>query len=94
MIALLAQESWSYFEGMDPDHRFVLLLVMLGCATGIVISVFAIVSGVVSSLQKNKLEIDLKREMLDRGMTADEIETVIKASKPTDFLERMADRRR
>lgn len=97
MLPLLAQEASTVnadFGSLSPDQVFVLLIVGIGCVTLAVIVVFSVFSGMVASLQKNRMEVDLKHELLDRGMSADEIATVVKATKPTDFLERMADRRR
>ncbi|TWT73494.1 hypothetical protein Pla123a_38300 [Posidoniimonas polymericola] len=99
MLPMLAQEASlaeqvSMNGSLTPDQVFVLLIVGIGCVTAALIVVFCVFSGLVASLQKSRMEIDLKHEMLDRGMSADEIATVVKASKPTDFLERLADRRR
>ncbi|TWT37962.1 hypothetical protein KOR34_29280 [Posidoniimonas corsicana] len=94
MLLLLAQDASYPSMNINSDQFFVLVIIAIGCLTALLITVFSICAGMASSLHRSRMENDLKREMLDRGMTADEIETVIKASKPTDFLERMADRRR
>ncbi len=46
--------------------------------------------GVVSSIHRRRAETELKRELLDRGMNADEIARVVESTQPTDFLERWA----
>lgn len=80
--------------GITGDQRFVIMLVGIVGLTAIVISTVAILMGVFNAIHRRSSEDQLKRDMLDRGMTAEEIETVIKATPPTDFLDRMADRKR
>ena len=92
-VALLAATSdpWAdFFFGLDDEKRFVLMIVAIGCATGIIISLVAIISGVVTSMHRIRREGELKRDMLDRGMPAEEIARVIESTPPTDFLERWA----
>jgi len=66
------------------------VLVVIGCATAAIFTIVGCVSGVVSVVQRRRLEADLKREMLDRGMNAEEIARVVEATPPTNFLERQA----
>lgn len=103
---LLAQEAVaqqdpfaSSFFGLGADERFVVLLVALGCGTAVTIAVTAIVAGVYTSVTRRQAETELKQEMLDRGMNAEEIREVIEATPPTDFADRwvkakMCDKRR
>jgi hypothetical protein len=70
--------------GIDPDKRFVLLLVLVGLAFGLVLGVAGIVSGTINSLHRRRSELDLKREMIERGMSADEIEKIIEAAAPPE----------
>jgi hypothetical protein len=69
-----------------------LLSVATACITGIAIAAIAMISGTVAKTQRTRLEAEMKREMLDCGMSADEIAKVIKATPPNDFLDRWADR--
>lgn len=72
----------SFFMGLDPNQRWLLLVVGMGCAMGLVISLVSIVMNSIGRMQRHRAELELKREMLDRGMSAEEIERVIAASKP------------
>ncbi|MCA9238339.1 MAG: hypothetical protein KDA44_22860 [Planctomycetales bacterium] len=89
-IALLAQEAadlpttGGWFDGIDADQKFVLTIIALGCLTVILITVGGVVAGVWSSAHRRRMEVDLKREMLDRGMTAEEVAKVIEAVPPPE----------
>jgi hypothetical protein len=48
---------------------------------GFIISVVAILAGNWRRVRQIEMEISLKHEMLERGMSAEEIERVIKASR-------------
>lgn len=91
---LFAQESaqssvaTSEFFGLGADERFVVLLVTIGCGTAVIIAVSGIVAGVYTSVTRRRAETELKHEMLDRGMTAEEIAEVIEATPPSDFADR------
>jgi hypothetical protein len=83
---LASADPWdgSVFSGLDPDHRFGVLILALGCVTGIIISTVCMAFGLAKSVGRRRMEADLKREMLDRGMSADEITKVIEAALPLD----------
>ena len=53
------------------------IAIACGCAVGVV----GIVAGAWQKNRKIELEIALKQEMLQRGMSAEDIERVIKASR-------------
>jgi len=74
------------FFGLDADQRFVVLLAALGCATLLVLVLGCVTAAVWSSVRHKRIEADLKQEMLDRGMTTEEIERVIKA-RPTEGMD-------
>jgi hypothetical protein len=76
---------WSNaLSGIEAEHRFVLLIVSIGCATGIILGTFGIISGAITSIYRRRAEMDLKREMIERGMSAEEITKVIEAATPPD----------
>jgi hypothetical protein len=88
---LLGLAGWyGAFSELHANQRFVLLLIGLGCVAIVSISVVAIVCGMVQAVHRNRTEAELKRDMLDRGMSADEIARVVESSTPKDFLERWA----
>lgn len=61
---------------MDPGMRLAVVMFTLIS----VVIVFAILAGVTYKMHKNRLEDALKRELLDRGMSAAEIATVVHAT--------------
>jgi len=46
---------------------------------GFVVALVSIVSGIAYSMRRDSLAAQLKQDMLDRGMSADEIKTVLEA---------------
>jgi hypothetical protein len=75
--------------GFDPEQRFALIILVLGCITGVIVTLACIISSAMSHAHKRRLETELKREMLDRGMSADEVARVIEASVPDDATKRI-----
>lgn len=58
----------------------------------VVIVAIVMLTGVVTSIAKQirkyvclRQELEFKRELVDRGMTADEIEQIVKARSPSQF---------
>jgi hypothetical protein len=86
--ALLAFQAASpvsgILEGIDADKRFVLLIIAIGCGTGIILGTFGILSSAFNSLHRRRVETDLKRDMIDRGMSADEIAKIIESAMPPE----------
>ncbi len=92
-VAVLAQvtDPWAdTFFGLDESKRFVLMIVAIGCATVVICTVVGCAVSVSSAMHRRRAETELKRELLDRGMSADEISRVIESTQPTDFLDRFA----
>jgi hypothetical protein len=81
-VAMLAQvDNWgNLFLGVDRDDRFPLLCVAIGCLVGII----AIIGGVVNSMHRRNLAAAIKRDMIERGMSAEEIVRVIEAAAPPE----------
>ena len=69
---------------LDPSKRFALIIVVVGCATGVILVLVVSMTGTINSIHRRRLEADMKREMLDRGMSADEITKVIEAAAPPE----------
>ena len=79
----LHNNGWAdFFMGIEPAHRWLLLVVAISCAMGVTISLAGIVMKSINSIQRHRAETELKREMIERGMSADEIAKVIEASSP------------
>jgi hypothetical protein len=84
-----AEDKWAdVFFGLDQEKRFVLVIVAIGCATGIIISAVAIITGLSNSVYRRRTETHFKQELLDRGMSADEIAKIVESSAPQDGLDR------
>jgi hypothetical protein len=83
-------DQWTAtFFGLDPEKRFVLMIVALGCATGILIALPSVVLNVVGNIQRHRLNTEFKRELLDRGLAPDDIAKVIESAPlPEDGIGR------
>jgi hypothetical protein len=85
------QDAWAEtFFGLNQEQRFVLMIISIGCATGVICTVVGCTAGTLSAIHRRRLEQELKHELLDRGMNAEEVSRVVESSSPTDFLDRMA----
>ena len=82
MNLILASSFWQWVESM-PHPEAIIMPVFFIVLTAIVTSGF-----VINSIHRRRAETDLKRELLERGMSADEIATVIRA-KPSCGWNRM-----
>jgi hypothetical protein len=88
-IPVLADWATSALSDLDPDKRFALIVVVVGCATGVICTVVTMASGTINSIHHRRVEADMKRDMIERGMSADEITKVIKAAMlPEDAPQR------
>ena len=86
---LLAQEavtdsSGHLFFGLENDERFVVLLTLIACVTVVLIGIVSSVYYAVVSIHRRNAEYNLKQDMLDRGMSAEDIAKVIEASAPPE----------
>jgi hypothetical protein len=81
---LLADWVTDATRDMDHDQRFALTIVVIGCATGIICALSMFILHTINSIHRRRVEADLKREMLDRGMSADEIAKIIEAAAPPE----------
>jgi hypothetical protein len=68
----------------SSEQWFVIALVVISCATAVIISLAGITASVVSAVHRRRIEESLKQDMLDRGMTADEIVKVIESAAPPE----------
>ncbi len=72
------------FFGLDANQRFVALLTLVGCVTGVIIALAGILYSALDAAHRRRTEANLKREMLDRGMSVDEVVKVIEAVSPPE----------
>jgi len=89
-LLLGATSGWDLFTNFSPDQRFALVIIVVGCATAIIISTVGIVGAIVGATHKRRAEMDMKRELLDRGMNAEDISRIVESTPPQSFLERWA----
>jgi len=76
-----ATDAWSSsFMGLDPDHRFVLMILTIVFGAFTFISVVGILSALARSMHNRRAEAELKRDLLDRGMSVDEVVRVVEAT--------------
>jgi hypothetical protein len=85
-VVINAQMASLYdlLNGIDPNQRWLLLVIVIGCSVGLILGTVGIVASTIRSVQRNRAEIQLKREMIDRGMSADEIAKIIEAATPPE----------
>jgi hypothetical protein len=69
----------SGFERLPPEHLTMLLCIMIPLAGLVTIAVVWIFAFYWRKVRQNDTEASLKSQMLDRGMSADEIERVLRA---------------
>jgi hypothetical protein len=74
MNRILASSFWQWVESM-PHAEAIIMPIFFIALTTIVTGGIAI-----NAVHRRRSEIDLKRELLERGMSADEIATVIRAT--------------
>ena len=66
-------------EGISGGDKAMLLTLLVFFSFGTLVIVVTVVTRLVNILHKRKLMYDFKRDMLDRGMTIEEIERLIQA---------------
>jgi hypothetical protein len=68
-------DFWEWIVSLQSGERLALLIGGLFA----VVFVVTMVLGTIGKMYKNRLDATLKRDLLERGMSADEIATVIQA---------------
>src|SRR5690242_2075818 len=81
-LMLFADWGTDLFRDLDANKRFALVVVVIGCATGVICTVVTFVSSTINSIHCRRVEAEMKRDMIERGMTADEIAKIIEAASP------------
>jgi Tfp pilus assembly protein PilN len=97
IITLLAataeqvEADWAReFFGLEQEQRFVVLILGIIFATVLVIVLVGILSGAILAMHRRRDEGLLKRELIERGMSAEEITMIVEATAPRGWLEREA----
>jgi hypothetical protein len=73
MRSNLNLEPWQWFQSLHSDMQMQLVLLVVGT----IVVLTAIICVLINSIHRCRAELQLKRELLERGMTADEIATVV-----------------
>ena len=61
------------------------MIAIVSIVGGLIVVMFALAADIWQRARKVEIEAKLKQDMLDRGMSADEIRTVLDAGKTTSF---------
>jgi signal transduction histidine kinase len=74
---------WEFLMTFDASMRFPLIIVSIVFGTILLVIVAGIIAGTVNSMHKHRLDDALKRELVDRGMSAEEIERIVRVRSGT-----------
>jgi hypothetical protein len=86
-LPIMAQQGgglMTWFSELKSDERFALLIVAIGCATGVLCTAFVFISNTITSIYGRRSDAMMKREMIERGMSADEIAKILEAASPPE----------
>jgi len=72
-------DPWQWFQSLHSDVQ----IQLFGGAVATVVVIIAIICYLINSIHRRRAELELKRELIERGMSADEIATVIRATPTT-----------
>lgn len=70
---------WEWLSALEPGERLALSVVVTALLLLSAVLVVAIVAFTIRAIHKHRLDDALKRELLDRGMVAEEIALVVQA---------------
>ncbi len=83
-LPMFADWATSAWNDINPNSRFALVVVIVGCVTGVLCTLIVFISSTINSIHYRRIEAEMKRDMIDRGMSADEITKVIEAAMPPE----------
>jgi len=81
---LLAAIGSNDLLNVDSDNRFALYVIVIGCVTGVICTIVVFTSTTINSVHRRRVEAEMKRDMVERGMSADEITKIIEAASPPE----------
>jgi hypothetical protein len=81
---LLADWGTDLVGGFNPEQRFVLAIIAIGCFTGIILGLAGMIVSTINSVHRRRIEESMKRDMIERGMSANEIATIIESAPPPE----------
>jgi hypothetical protein len=74
-VSIMIMELFKGILNLQTPFNMIVLVVLFGCVTGVI-------KGIATQIRKygcHRQDIDFKRELVDRGLSADEIERIIQA---------------
>jgi hypothetical protein len=71
---------WEWLAPIEPAERFALCITSVVVGLTALVFIVGLVSHTIGKIHRTRLESALKRELLDRGLSADEIASVIAAT--------------
>lgn len=77
---LVAMSLSEILERVAPDDILPLLVICVGCATAVLITLGVAAFSVFNSMHRRRHEQQLKREMLSMGLSTEEIERVVQCT--------------
>jgi hypothetical protein len=87
LSAVDVEQYWTQqFFGLEQGQRFTVMIVAIGCSTGVILGLAGIIYSAVDSVHRRRLEATMKREMIERGMSAEEIAKIIKATTSPEHV--------
>jgi hypothetical protein len=81
---LFAATAANDLLNVDSDNRFALYVIVIGCITGVICTIVIFASSTINSIHRRRVEAEMKRDMIERGMSADEIAKIIEAASPPE----------
>jgi hypothetical protein len=79
---------------MDGEMIALLIVVGIGSFVAVILGSLGLVTSMVNSIQRHRAELSFKREMVERGMSAEDIARVIEAASPRNAWERQCQKKR
>ena len=71
---------WEWLGPIAPDERFALCVTSVVVGLTALVFIVGLISHTISKIHRTRLEATLKRELLDRGLSAEEVTEVIAAT--------------
>jgi len=82
---------WEFLSSFDAGERFPLAVVLIVFGTMALVLTVAIIAFTARSMCKHRLDDALKRELVDRGMNAEEIERIVVARVGSRTMKHVAE---
>jgi hypothetical protein len=80
---------WEWLAPIDADERFALCVAAITVGLTALVVIIAVAAHTLSRIHRARLEHTFKRELLERGLTADEIAQIVEATAARKWLRPM-----